>query len=97
MPFAEDEVRHDIMERFCSIILGPPQTHFADTHPEAAPYDLVSMVTKEVAGRAGVGTVAFLGPNEENCSLVQILLGLIQLAQENLPAHPSVPGPHLAG
>lgn len=97
MPFAEDEVGHDTMETSCSIILGPPQTHFADTHPEAAPYDLVSMVTKEVAGRAGVGTVAFLGPNEENCSLVQILLGLIQLAQENLPAHPSVPGPHLAG
>lgn len=92
MPFAEDEVGHDTMETFCSIILGPPQTHFADTHPEAAPYDLVSMVTKEVAGRAGVGTVAFLGPNEENCSLVQILLGLIQLAP-----HLSVPGPHLAG
>lgn len=81
MSLAEDELRHDIMETFCNSILSSTDALCRYTH-RCSPHDLVSMATKEVASRAGVGTVAFLEPDDENCSLVQILLGSMQLAQE---------------
>lgn len=77
MSLIEGEVQHDIQGTFCSSIRSSGDTC------RCSPRDLASAVTaKEAAGRAGMGPVAFPGPDEKNCFLVQILLSPIQLSQE---------------
>lgn len=77
MSLIEGEVQHDVQGTFCSSIRSSGDTC------RCSPRDLASAVAaKEAAGRARVGPVAFPGPDEENCFLIQILLSPIQLSQE---------------